>query len=546
MWSIVQRELREQARQVGTYWLRLSGAVLLLLVFGLVWNSNLARAINGGRGYFVGLNRLLFATIWLIGPVLTADCLSREKRDGTLGLLFLTPLRARDVVLGKGFVNALKAFAVLLAALPVLVVPILLGGVSWPDAVKMFLLHGAALGLALTAGMVASSCTASWIRARLLAVVLAVGAGVVFLLLHVGMTTLTVWFSGSGTKGMELSEMFGHNFQTLWFRNSIMLRTPAYFWRDFSVAAGGWSSVRFAAGVFGISLLLVVLAVGVATRAVRMTWQGEPPSPAWQRRIRFFTAVRVSKGWFRDRMRRLMDLNPIWWRHLSTWSARVVTLGWLGLAMVLLTAAFTGLGAGATRANWALEKLLLVGIAFSSAASFRQERESGALELLLVTGLEPARMLRGRLLALGVQFLPASVLVWGTPLLFALFGGEPFANVGWRGFLWLLPTAALGVTLSLSRVSFLASFLAAAAVHPAIEITRGFLARAFAGQVQGMQLPPSEELLAGLTIVELGAMVTLTRRAWVSAVRTLEHRTFVADGSIPATKPVPVPEDEIR
>lgn len=48
MWSIIQRELREQARQPATYWLRLIGAVLLLLLFWLVWNSNLARAINNG------------------------------------------------------------------------------------------------------------------------------------------------------------------------------------------------------------------------------------------------------------------------------------------------------------------------------------------------------------------------------------------------------------------------------------------------------------------------------------------------------------------
>ena len=35
------------------------------------------------------------------GVFLTADCLSEEKREGTLGLLFLTDLRGHDVALGK-------------------------------------------------------------------------------------------------------------------------------------------------------------------------------------------------------------------------------------------------------------------------------------------------------------------------------------------------------------------------------------------------------------------------------------------------------------
>ena len=37
----------------------------------------------------------------LSGVWFTADCLSEEKREGTLGLLFLTDLKGYDVVLGK-------------------------------------------------------------------------------------------------------------------------------------------------------------------------------------------------------------------------------------------------------------------------------------------------------------------------------------------------------------------------------------------------------------------------------------------------------------
>lgn len=59
----------------------------------------------------------------LAGTAVTADCLSEEKRDGTLGPLFLTDLRGYDVVLGKLVATALPVFYSLVAAIPVLALP---------------------------------------------------------------------------------------------------------------------------------------------------------------------------------------------------------------------------------------------------------------------------------------------------------------------------------------------------------------------------------------------------------------------------------------
>ena len=47
--------------------------------------------------------------ILCIVPAITADCIARERREGTLGLLFLTPLRSWEIVIGKVVVQALKA-----------------------------------------------------------------------------------------------------------------------------------------------------------------------------------------------------------------------------------------------------------------------------------------------------------------------------------------------------------------------------------------------------------------------------------------------------
>jgi ABC-type transport system involved in multi-copper enzyme maturation permease subunit len=61
-----------------------------------------------------------FGLSLLAGLFLTSDCLSEEKREGTLGLLFLTDLKSHDIVLGKFVATALSALYCLLALLPVM------------------------------------------------------------------------------------------------------------------------------------------------------------------------------------------------------------------------------------------------------------------------------------------------------------------------------------------------------------------------------------------------------------------------------------------
>ena len=88
---------------------------------------------------------------------MTADCLSREKRGGTLGLLFLTDLRGYDVVAGKLVSRTASSACCLLAALPTLGIALFLRGVTGSDYFRMILalLNGlffsAALGMFVSA-----------------------------------------------------------------------------------------------------------------------------------------------------------------------------------------------------------------------------------------------------------------------------------------------------------------------------------------------------------------------------------------------------------
>src|SRR6476659_3041882 len=66
----------------------------------------------------------------LAGLLRTSDCISEEKREGTLGLLFLTDLKGYDIVLGKFISRSLNAFYGLLALLPVAAISLILGGLT--------------------------------------------------------------------------------------------------------------------------------------------------------------------------------------------------------------------------------------------------------------------------------------------------------------------------------------------------------------------------------------------------------------------------------
>ena len=79
------------------------------------------------------------------------------ETGGTLGLLFLTPLRAGGIVAGKALVGALRAFTLWLAVLPILIIPFIGGGITRLDALSALSLEFCATVLCLAAGLLASS-----------------------------------------------------------------------------------------------------------------------------------------------------------------------------------------------------------------------------------------------------------------------------------------------------------------------------------------------------------------------------------------------------
>ena len=158
---IVERELRVRARQKATFRVRVGAALTacLVITFFLLMSRMWFSPSKMGQAVFWFLSSLAFLWCLLEGPRNTADALSEEKREGTLGLLFLTDLKSYDVVLGKLLGTSLNSFYSVLAILPPLGIPLLLGGVTPGEFWRMVLLLIVTLLFSLSVGMFISAAS---------------------------------------------------------------------------------------------------------------------------------------------------------------------------------------------------------------------------------------------------------------------------------------------------------------------------------------------------------------------------------------------------
>src|SRR5436190_4569041 len=163
---VIERELRASSRQPFTYWLR-AVAVSSLLLASLLFGLNHGFEPNLGSSLFSSLHFTLFCAIWILVPLLTADCISRERREGTLGLLFLTRLKGPDIVVAKSVAHGLRALTLWVAVLPIIAIPFLLGGLSALEIVLSLVVNVSAMCWALAAGLIASAWSKTWTAAVL-------------------------------------------------------------------------------------------------------------------------------------------------------------------------------------------------------------------------------------------------------------------------------------------------------------------------------------------------------------------------------------------
>jgi len=377
---IVDRELRTASRRRGTYWLRTVMAAFGLLAC-LQWFVGGITATNPaaiGLGAFRML-ALLGLVMAMGAPIVTADCISSERREGTLGLLFLTALKSRDVVLGKFAVTGLVALYALLGFAPVLMLPLMIGGVTAGEVVRMAFVLVNLLFLSLAVGMFVS------VRARTRHGAI-LGAFALLAAIAFGPMML------QGLTFSRLTLAFGtFSPLTAYFSalDAAYVPAPLSFWTSLVIGHGlGW--------------LLVVL----ATFTLHHNWQAvftvRAANAAATRPRRLVAPARVVM-WHRENSKRAFA--PVARALLRMPGQRA--MAWFAAFISLLGSVWNGFVMHQLGSVWAAASVSQV-FSLASSALFAfvagrflfESRRSGELELLLVTPVGARGILREQRLAL--------------------------------------------------------------------------------------------------------------------------------------------------
>ena len=461
---VITRELRAQARQPFTDWLRVIGLVAMIGAAGAFVVEHGLTPGSGGR-MFAFLHAHLLLCIWLLVPMSVADCLSQERREGTLGLLMLTPLRPWDIVLAKAAAHALRAFTLWLVVLPVMALAFLQGGVGWREALLSTSINFSSLCAAVGAGVLASSYSKQWLRALSLA---AIFSGLAVGVVAVGkMVVLFLMLTPFMPKGISINFSLDQYLIDAWVYFTDSQATWSQMFSGVGLRAGYLRALMFTE--VSSSLVVFLLSLGLLWLAawnIRRLWREEPPSVRVQQMEKVFCEPVIGVAFLRGWMRRKLARNPIGWLEQRRWSGRLVTWAWFAIIISVQSAVLTDSNLFRTYggAQAVMAWLLAGSMAASAAGSFRRERETGVLELLLVSPLTTGQIIGGRLRGLWGQFLPSIVMLLGIWIYFASILRGIFHNQGeiWSVWFFLVTFAVvpvIGLYFSVRCKNFISAFL---------------------------------------------------------------------------------------
>lgn len=384
---IVERELRVAARSKQMHRIRLwttaAGLLCLVPLFFTPFMRNLGSTVYNIVTYYA------FILSLLAGVFLAADAVSSEKREGTLGLLFLTDLKGYDVVLGKFAATGLNALFGLVAVLPVTGLPLLAGGVTGAEFWRISLALVNTLFFAMASGMLVST----WSRdagkavstATFFLVIAVVGLPIIASILSATPLPPTWWYATS----------FSPYFPFKYGASALYVTWHERYWIS-----------------LGVSNLFGWLMLALASATLPSAWQDRPFKAKAPVRVAVGSKALSSFA----RRAKLLNVNPILW--LAGNDEGAVRWSWiiaLSCAAVVggifaLDSSFSGV-TFATVVIWIFGLMLKIRMAFQSCQFFVNVRRSGAMEMLLSTPLTTGQIIRGQWLALKRIFLWPSVII---------------------------------------------------------------------------------------------------------------------------------------
>jgi ABC-type Na+ efflux pump permease subunit len=509
--AVFEREVQAVPRARGLFVARAVYCGALLGIVATCWlvvTGTQAVTTAGDTARFGATLLRILAPLQLSLAMLAAAmtstvAVSSEKDRRTLELLLISQLSDSQLVLGKLAGSLLRVFLLLLAAVPVFVIASLFGGVSMPQLARLFVVTAAA---ALAAASVAT-CVAFW-------------KDTTFQSLAITTFVLVAWVAA----GEVVAGRFG-----------------AVAGGQVSPARAVFAAIEPAGSQAIVPFLIVSLGVIVVTNILAVCrvriWNTVQET---RRRPEATDAARAAVV----RPSRVVWNNPVLWREICTRAhgkaMLLVRLAWLAL----FAAAVAGIVTEARRAQpdglivalavvpMALASLLAV--AAMAVTSITTERDRGALDVLLVTDLEPGEFVWGKLL--GVLTAAREIVLLPLVLCGALAAAEITTIEN-----------AIYMALGLATLIFFAAVLGlyAGLSHPAsrraIAVALGTVAFLFVGVATAMrimvafgssfelQLAPFLAVIVGGAI---GLYAALSARnpspaiGWASAL--LPALTFVA------------------
>jgi ABC-type transport system involved in multi-copper enzyme maturation permease subunit len=508
-------------------------AVALLAFFA--WNFP-SQSANGR--YVLSLFHFCLAVmLFLLAPIGAADAISREKREGTMGLLLLTPLTAREVVVGKIAAHLIRLFYFALMMLPFLTIPVLLGGVGWQDFIVSVLLLVAVAILGIAGGLVSS------------AVFVGFGASLVWAMIA---SLLITMVAGCLVTNAALTLFPNRITDDLPFFIRVFMLGPSFMLfpvqaREVAamLSSSRWLLLGSALALLGFSVPLLWLAVRFCARRVAQLaeFSGET-----KRQVKFrkqFLTPRLWRGAFRRSMSRKLDKNPFIWLEYRTAWARAAR--WAMILTVVIIETWLVLDLPSREdflgVHFTIVWVLAVFLTFKASSSFQSEKESGAFELLLVTPFTEKKLVAGRLRAVASYYsLTLFTLVTLGLLGFTWAGTDYFDNNQLsRAANYTSITASLisvpvcGLYFALRSRTFMASLLwtAGAALFAPICLWGAFNGLTWMAATQG-QSPIAayiqEQLRVNWWPVILGLLlyhVVVTSVSLRASLRLLSTREFM-------------------
>jgi ABC-type Na+ efflux pump permease subunit len=422
---IFMRELVTVPRRAGHYAGRAAMVGLLAILGITTWQATVGFSHDATLGEAAAVGLLLFQIVAFVQLLLTvffatlsaAGAVSQEKDRRTFVLLLLTDMRDYEIVVGKLLGALLPILIQLFVTAPVLALLLLLGGID-PEQVlqAVLVLTASAMAAGSLGGLVAL-----WRERTFQALALSV----LFLVLYVCVT------QALGVVGPLLAAGVD------WFRVQALLDPFVTMQTVLSPPAGGWGGLDPAYGFVLVMVAWCVVLNGIGIWKLRK-WNpsGEPimqpdtpdagdadpdESVEKEKRARAHAAPgKVRQVW----------ANPVLWREVATLAygrrPLLVKLAYGIVLALILWFAVSELNRPGGRPSFAaayglvpIAVLSLLLVSAQAATSVTSERDTGALDVLLVTDISPREFVFGKLL--GVLYNCKEYLI--PPLLLALYYG---------------------------------------------------------------------------------------------------------------------------